>query len=69
VILEPAQLVVENLNEMLPTTKLQSKRRKMTGTRHQTTEDETAILCALKIYKNYLPDDAIASIREKLSEV
>ncbi|CAB4408187.1 unnamed protein product [Rhizophagus irregularis] len=33
------------------------------------TENETAILCALKIYKNYLPEDAIASVREKLSEV
>ncbi|GES78499.1 hypothetical protein GLOIN_2v1482460 [Rhizophagus clarus] len=40
-----------------------------TGARHRTTEDETAILCALKIYKNYLPEDAIGSVREKLSEV
>ena len=54
---------------MLPTTESQPKRRKTTGTRHRTTEDETAILIALKIYKNYLPEDAIASVREKLSEV
>ena len=68
-ILEPAQPVVGNLNEMPPTIEPQSKRRKTTGTRHRTTEDETVILCALKIYKNHLPDDAIASVREKLSEV
>ncbi|RHZ69686.1 hypothetical protein Glove_280g13 [Diversispora epigaea] len=41
----------------------------MTGTKHRTTKDETAILCALKIYKNYLPDDAIVSAHEELSEV
>ncbi len=60
---------IENLNEMITTIEPQSKQRKMTDIRHQTTEDETAILCALKIYKNYLLDDAIASIREKLLEV
>src|SRR3954447_20319147 len=69
VIPEPAQPVAISLNEMPPTTEPQSKRRKMTGTRHRTTEDETAILCALKIYKNSLPDDVITSVREKLSEV
>ncbi|CAG8720533.1 629_t:CDS:2, partial [Funneliformis caledonium] len=61
--------VVENLNETPPVIEPQPKRRKMTSTRHRTTEDETEILCALKIYKDYLPDDAIASVREKLSEV
>ena len=41
----------------------------MTSTRYQITKDEIAILCALKIYKDHLPDDAIASVREKLLEV
>jgi len=70
VIPEPAQPVLENSNENPTiTTELQSKRRKTTGTKRRTTEDETAILCALKVYKNSLPEDAIASVREKLSEV
>ncbi|CAB4385653.1 unnamed protein product [Rhizophagus irregularis] len=69
VIPELTQPVVEDLNETPLTIELQSKRRKTAGARHRTTEDETAILCALKIYKNYLPEDAIGSVREKLSEV
>jgi len=66
---KPIQLAAENPNEAPPITEPPSKRRKTTGTRHRTTESETAILCALKEYKNSLPDDAIASVREKLSEV
>ena len=69
VISEPAQPEIENLNEILPTIEPQSKRRKIISTRHRTTEKEIAILCTLKIYKNYLSDDAIASIRKKLSEI
>ena len=69
VIPELTQPVVENLNETPPTIEPQSKRRKTAGTRHRTTEDETAILCVLKTYKNYLPEDAVASVRGKLSEV
>ncbi|GBC09286.1 hypothetical protein RclHR1_08740006 [Rhizophagus clarus] len=69
VIPELTQPVLEDLNETPLTIEPQSKRRKTAGARHRTTEDETAILCALKIYKNYLPEDAIGSVREKLSEV
>ena len=69
VISEPAQLVVENLNETLTTIEPQSKRRKMTGIRYRITEDKIAIFCALKIYKNYLSNNAFTSVREKLSEV
>lgn len=47
----------------------QSKRRKTTGIRHQTTEDEMAILSALKVYKDKLPDNAISSVCEQLSEI
>jgi hypothetical protein len=61
--------VVEIQNETPYTIEPQPKRRKMTGTKRRTTKDETAILCALKIYKSNLLDDAIASVRENLSEV
>lgn len=37
--------------------------------RHQTTDKETEILSVLKVYKDKLPDDAITSVREQLSEV
>lgn len=66
---ELTQPVVKDLNETSLTIEPQSKWRKIAGARHRTTENETAILCALKIYKNYLPEDAIGSVREKLSEV
>jgi hypothetical protein len=39
-----------------------------TGT-HQTTEDEIAILSTLKVYKNKVPENAISSVCEQLSEV
>lgn len=61
--------VTEIQNEIPHTIEPQPKRRKMIGTKRRTTEEETAILCALKIYKGNLPDDAIASVREDLSEV
>ncbi|GBB93562.1 hypothetical protein RclHR1_21980006 [Rhizophagus clarus] len=63
------RVVAENSNEISPTTEPQPKRRKTTGTKRRTTEDETAILCALKMYKDNLPDDAITSVRKNLSEV
>ncbi|RHZ81301.1 hypothetical protein Glove_122g92 [Diversispora epigaea] len=69
---EITQPVAENSNEALPTTKPtepQPKRRKTTGTKHRTTNDEIAILSVLKIHKNNLPNEAIASVCEKLSEV
>ena len=47
----------------------QLKRRKTTGNRYRTTEGEMAILSALKTYKDKLPDSAIASVREQLSEI
>jgi hypothetical protein len=51
----------KNLNEdNLPdTTKPQSIQK-----RHQTTKEEMEILSALKVYKDKLPDDAIASVCE-----
>jgi hypothetical protein len=55
---------VQPVNE--PSIESQSKRR---GTKHRTTKDEMEILSTLKIYKDKLPADAIASIREQLSEV
>jgi hypothetical protein len=61
--------VAENSNEIPPTIEPQPKRRKTTGIKRKTTGDETAILSALKMYKNNLPDDAIASVRENLAEV
>src|ERR1044072_461665 len=45
------------------------KRRKTIGTKHRTTKDEMAILSTLKIYKDKLPDNAISSVREQLSEI
>ncbi|RHZ66091.1 hypothetical protein Glove_309g4 [Diversispora epigaea] len=46
----------------------QSKKRK-TGTKRQTTKDETEILSALKVYKDKLLDNAIAAVREQLLEI
>ncbi|RGB28323.1 hypothetical protein C1646_767972 [Rhizophagus diaphanus] len=46
------------------TTKPQPKQKK-----HRTTEAETEILSALKVYKDKLPDDAIASVCELLSGI
>jgi hypothetical protein len=46
------------------TTKSQPKQKK-----HQTTAAETEILSALKVYKDKLPDDAIASVCELLSGI
>jgi hypothetical protein len=60
----------ENSNERpindLPAdnTKPQTRQKK-----HRTTEEETEILSALKVYKDKLPDDAIVSVCERLSEV
>ena len=47
----------------------QSKQRKTTGNKHRITEDEMAILSFLKTYKDKLPNNAITSVREQLSEV
>ncbi|CAB4393171.1 unnamed protein product [Rhizophagus irregularis] len=60
-----------DLNEPCPpdTTEPQLKKRRITGSRHHTTKDETDILSTLKVYKDKLPDNAIASIREQLSDV
>ncbi|CAG8820084.1 572_t:CDS:2, partial [Dentiscutata erythropus] len=66
---EIIQPVAENSNEEPPTTEPQPKRRKTTGTKHRTTNDEITILSILKIHKNNLLNKAIASVREKLSEV
>ncbi len=65
---KPIQEIAENLNEIL-IIESQSKQRKTISTKHRTTENEMAILYALKIYKNNLSNDAIASVCEKLSEV
>ncbi|RGB32054.1 hypothetical protein C1646_763336 [Rhizophagus diaphanus] len=56
----------EILNEdHLPdTTNLQLKQKK-----HRTTKEEMEILSALKVYKDKLPDDAISSVCEYLSEI
>ena len=37
--------------------------------KHRTTKEETEILSELKVYKDKLPDDAIVSVCEHLSEV
>lgn len=37
--------------------------------KHRTTEEETKILSVLKVYKDKLPDDTIASVCEQLSEI
>ncbi|CAG8692138.1 9756_t:CDS:1, partial [Funneliformis caledonium] len=58
----------EYSNEIL-TIESQSKRRKTIDTKRRTTKNETAILYALKVYKNNLSDDAVASVCERLSEV
>ncbi|CAG8714057.1 8661_t:CDS:1, partial [Funneliformis caledonium] len=60
---------VEKMNEQstdyLPNTnKLQPKQKK-----YRTTKKEIEILSALKVYKDKLPDDAIASVYENLSEI
>ncbi|RHZ80558.1 hypothetical protein Glove_134g158 [Diversispora epigaea] len=61
------QPVNEPLIEYLP--EPQSKRRKVAGTKYRTTEDEMAILSILKVYKDKLPVNVIASVRKQLSEV
>jgi len=76
---EPAQdVMVEgsnkrplDLNEPCSsdTTESQSKKRKVMGNRHRTTKDEIEILSVLKVYKDKLPDSAIADVREHLSDV
>ncbi|GBB97324.1 hypothetical protein RclHR1_29680003 [Rhizophagus clarus] len=76
---EPTQIVIAessnkrqfNLNDPCfpETTKPRLKKRKTTGSRHPTTKDETNILTVLKIYKDKLPDDAIANVCEHLSNV
>jgi hypothetical protein len=38
-------------------------------TRHRTTKEETEILSVLKVYKDKLPDDAIVSVCESLSDI
>ena len=38
-------------------------------TRHRTTKEEMEILSELKVYKDKLPDDAIASVRERLPDI
>ena len=50
-------------------TEPQSKKRKVMGNRHRTTKDEIEILSVLKVYKDKLPDSAIADVREHLSDV
>ena len=59
----------EPSNHLPDTTEPQSKRRKTISTRHRTTEKEMEILSELKVYKDKLPDDTIASVRGCLSEV
>ncbi|RHZ70952.1 hypothetical protein Glove_264g46 [Diversispora epigaea] len=65
------QSVVENSNEVPPTTESaepQAKRRKTTGTKHKTTKDEITILSVLKIHKNNLPNEAITSVLPPTTE-
>ena len=55
----------EQSTDYLPdTNKLQPKQKK-----HRTTKEEMEILSALKVYKDKLPDDAIASVCENLSKI
>jgi hypothetical protein len=55
----------EQSTDNLPDTiKSQSRQKK-----HRTTKEEMEILSALKVYKDKLPDDAIASVCEQLLEV
>ena len=69
-ITEPSQVnTEENFNEQSTdyppdVTNSQSRQKK-----HRTTKEEAEILSALKVYKDKLPDDAIASVCEHLSEV
>ncbi|RIA94114.1 hypothetical protein C1645_818490 [Glomus cerebriforme] len=75
---EPAQSVMAessskrplDLNEPCPPNIIESqfKKRKTTG-RHHTTNNKMEILSVLKVHKDKLPDDAIADIREDLSDV
>jgi hypothetical protein len=59
------EILNEQSTDHLPdTTETQSRQK-----RHRTTKEETEILSALKVYKDKLPDDAIASVCENLSEV
>ncbi|GES97125.1 hypothetical protein GLOIN_2v1482460 [Rhizophagus clarus] len=64
---QPSQdeILNEQSTDNLPdTTKPQSKQKK-----HRTTKEEMEILSVLKVYKDKLPDDAIASVCEQLSEI
>ncbi|CAB5126342.1 unnamed protein product [Rhizophagus irregularis] len=59
------EILNEQSTDNLPdTTKSQSKQKK-----HRTTKEEMEILSVLKVYKDKLPDDAIASVCEQLSEI
>ncbi|CAB5194617.1 unnamed protein product [Rhizophagus irregularis] len=59
------EILNEQSTDNLPdTTKSQSKQKK-----HQTTNEKMEILSVLKVYKDKLPDDAIASVCEQLSEI
>ncbi|GBC10068.1 hypothetical protein RclHR1_09310003 [Rhizophagus clarus] len=76
---EPTQIVIAessnkkqfDLNDPCSpeTTEPRLKKRKTTGSRHHTIKDEMDILTVLKVYKDKLPDDAIANVREHLSNV
>ncbi|GES89919.1 hypothetical protein GLOIN_2v1482460 [Rhizophagus clarus] len=62
---EVLKIESRNTKDNLPdTTKPQSKQKK-----HRTTKEEMEILSVLKVYKDKLPDDAIASVCEQLSEI
>ncbi|GBC09194.1 hypothetical protein RclHR1_08680011 [Rhizophagus clarus] len=76
---EPTQIVIAessnkrqfDLNDPCSpeTTKPRLKKRKTTGSRHHTTKDEMDIFIVLKVYKDKLPDDAIANVHKHLSNV
>ncbi|RHZ46541.1 hypothetical protein Glove_615g48 [Diversispora epigaea] len=66
---ESIQTEQNQINELTDTAEPPTKKRKVTSTKHRTTENEITILSTLKSYKNKLPDNAIASVREQLSEV
>ena len=59
------EILNEQSTDYLSVTNMpQSKQKK-----HRTTLEETEILSTLKVYKDKLPDDAIASVCEHLSEI
>ncbi|RHZ69299.1 hypothetical protein Glove_284g69 [Diversispora epigaea] len=66
---ESMQTEQNQINESMDTAEPPTKKRKVTSTKYRTTENEITILSTLKLYKNKLPDNAIASVREQLSEV